>query len=238
MAIMKNMSLSAVLLGLFAIAGTALVAFTYNATKDRIAANERAILLHTLHTLIPADEQDNDIAKDTILVTAPQYLGSSRPMTIYRARKAGKPVAAVIATIAPDGYGGDIKLLVAVKVDGTIAGVRVISDHETPGLGDAIESDKSNWIFGFNGKSLHNPGPKGWAVKRDGGDFDQFTGATISPRAVVKAVHKALLYFKQHRDKIFAANRAQTQSPTPAGKTEQTGHTVPENASSKGDSHE
>ncbi len=205
MALMKNMSVSAVLLGLFAIVGTALVAYTYSATKDRIAANERAILLRTLHTLIPASEQDNDMAQDTVQVTSPQYLGSAKPMTVYRARKHGKPVAAVFTAIAPNGYGGPIKLLVAVRYDGTIAGVRVISDQETPGLGDAIESEKSDWIYSFTGKSLDNPGKKGWAVKRDGGQFDQFTGATISPRAVVKAVHNTLLYFKQHREELFGA---------------------------------
>ncbi|HKK04459.1 MAG TPA: electron transport complex subunit RsxG [Gammaproteobacteria bacterium] len=205
MALMKNMSVSAVLLGLFAIVGTALVAYTYSATKDRIAANERAILLRTLHTLIPASEQDNDMAQDTVQVTSPQYLGSPKPMTVYRARKHGKPVAAVFTAIAPNGYGGPIKLLVAVRYDGTIAGVRVISDQETPGLGDAIESEKSDWIYSFTGKSLDNPGKKGWAVKRDGGQFDQFTGATISPRAVVKAVHNTLLYFKQHREELFGA---------------------------------
>ncbi|MEJ2509404.1 MAG: electron transport complex subunit RsxG [Gammaproteobacteria bacterium] len=205
MALMKNMSVSAVLLGLFAIVGTALVAYTYSATKDRIAANERAILLRTLHTLIPASEQDNDMAQDTVQVTSPQYLGSPKPMTVYRARKDGKPVAAVFTAIAPNGYGGPIKLLVAVRYNGTIAGVRVISDQETPGLGDAIESEKSDWIYSFTGKSLDNPGKKGWAVKRDGGQFDQFTGATISPRAVVKAVHNTLLYFKQHREELFGA---------------------------------
>jgi len=204
MALMKNMSVSAVLLGLFAIVGTGLVAYTYSATKDRIAANERAILLRTLHTLIPANEVDNDMAQDTVQVTSPQYLGTPKPVTVYRARKDGKPVAAVFTTIAPNGYGGPIKLLVAVRYDGTIAGVRVVKDQETPGLGDAIESDKSDWVYSFTGKSLHDPGKKGWAVKRDGGQFDQFTGATISPRAVVKAVHNTLLYFKQHRDELFA----------------------------------
>lgn len=204
MALVKNMSLSAILLGLFAVAGTGLVALAYDTTKDRIAANERAVLLRTLHTLIPADQANNDLANDTLSVTDPQYLGTRKPVTIYRARENGRPVAAVINTVAPDGYGGDIKLLVAIRYDGTIAGVRVVSQNETPGLGDAIEADKSDWIFGFNGKSLDNPGQKGWAVKRDGGVFDQFSGATISPRAVVKAVHRTLLYFKAHRDAIFA----------------------------------
>lgn len=217
MALMKNMSLSAALLGLFAIAGTATVAFTYNSTKARIADNQRAVLMQTLHALIPASEVDNNMAKDTIKVTAPRYLGTKKPMTVYRARKAGKPVAAVITTIAPDGYGGDIKLLVAVHYNGVIAGVRVLSEHETPGLGDAIESSKSNWIYSFDGKSLKNPDKKGWAVKKDGGIFDQFTGATISPRAVVKAVHKTLLYFKQHRRELFSTDQ---------GRTAPTGHAV------------
>ncbi len=214
MSLIKHMSLSALLLGLFAIVGTGLVALTHDSTQARIQANERAVLLRSLYTLIPKQDIDNDLAGDTVQVTAPAYLGSERPVTVYRARKDGKPVAAVFNTVAPDGYGGAIKLLVAVRYDGTIAGVRVVSQHETPGLGDAIEADKSHWIFGFNGRSLHNPDKQGWAVKRDGGIFDQFTGATISPRAVVKAVYLTLVYFSQHRDSLF--------TPTPDAKTSAT----------------
>ena len=111
---------------------------------------------------------------------------------------------------APDGYNGDIRLLAAIDVTGTVLGVRVVSHRETPGLGDPIEVERSDWVLGFTGKSLLSPQGKSWAVKRDGGEFDQFTGATISPRAVVKAVHNTLLYFKTNQKSLFetASNTA------------------------------
>jgi electron transport complex protein RnfG len=104
---------------------------------------------------------------------------------------------------APDGYNGDIRLLAGIDAGGTVLGVRVVSHRETPGLGDPIEVDKSDWILGFANKSLRNPETGGWAVKRDGGQFDQFTGATISPRAVVRTIHNTLLYFETNRQMLF-----------------------------------
>lgn len=204
LSLLRHMGRSAVLLGLFAMVGTGVVALTYDATRTRIQMNKSAVLLRRLYTLVPKRDMDNDPALDTIKVRAPAYLGSAQPMTVYRVRKDGKPVAAVLTAVAPGGYGGAITLLVAVRYNGTIAGVRIVSQHETPGLGDAIEAGKSRWIYSFNGKSLRDPNKQGWAVKRDGGVFDQFTGATISPRAVVKAVHRTLIYFKQHRAALFA----------------------------------
>lgn len=200
----RNMSLNAGLLGAFAIVGTALVALTYDNTVERIAANERAALLRNLHQLVSPDSYDNDLFHDIIEVTDADWLGTPNPIKVYRARKQGEPVAAILAPIAPDGYSGTIKLLVAIHYDGQLAGVRVISHLETPGLGDGIDVERSDWILGFNGKSLDNPENTGWAVKRDGGQFDQFTGATITPRAVVKATHKALQYFQANKDKLFA----------------------------------
>jgi electron transport complex protein RnfG len=132
---------------------------------------------------------------------------------VYRARKYGWPVAVVLAPVAPDGYNGTIRLLVAIKMDGTLAGVRVIQHRETPGLGDAIEAERSDWILGFDGKSLNDPVQEKWKVKRDGGDFDQFTGATITPRAVVKAVNKALLYFRLHGHSLFERAPEQASDP-------------------------
>ncbi len=203
--VMKKMMLSATLLGLFAVAGTSLVALTNEVTRERIEQNERSTLLDSLHALVPSDQADNDLFSDRIEVHDPALLGTPDPVTVFRARKEGKPVAVVLTPVAPDGYGGDIKLLVAINYDGTIAGVRVVSHHETPGLGDKVEAERSSWIFGFAGRSLENPTGEKWKVKKDGGVFDQFTGATITPRAVVKAVHNALLYYQQHRDELFAA---------------------------------
>lgn len=213
---MKNIVTSTVLLALFAVVGTALVAFTYNRTVDQIAENERQSLLRSLHEIIDPNEYDNDIFSDTTEVHGPQLLGTPAPVTVYRARRNGKPVAAVLSPVAPNGYNGAIKLLVGVYYDGRIAGVRVISHHETPGLGDGIELDKSDWVKAFAGKTLRDPGASGWAVRKDGGRFDQFTGATITPRAVVNAVHKALIYFNQHREQLFKAPAERLPLQTPA----------------------
>jgi len=209
---LKNMIISAVLLGLFAVVGTGMVSLTYENTAERIAANHRATLMKTLHELIPPEQHDNDLFSDTTSVTDPALLGSNRPVNVYRARKAGQPVAAIIECIAPDGYNGNIYLLVAIKYNGQLAGVRVVNHKETPGLGDAVNLSHSNWILDFTGKSLQNPKAKQWAVKRDGGVFDQFTGATITPRAVVKAVHNSLIYFNQHRNELFALKPVEKES--------------------------
>lgn len=199
----RTILMSTLILTLFAVVGVGLVAFTYDNTQERIAANEKAALLRSLHSIISPQSHDNDIFTDTIEAHSRQLLGSEKPVTVYRARMQGKPIAVVFAPIAPDGYNGAIKLLVGVRYDGTLAGVRVVSHRETPGLGDGIEAERSDWILDFTGRSLTNPGKRGWNVKKDGGVFDQFTGATITPRAVIKAVYSSLLYYRQHRDALF-----------------------------------
>lgn len=200
----KHMLKTGMLLGLFAVAGTTLIAFTFDTTADRIAAQEREFLLRSIQALIPPARYDNDPYSDTIEVRSPQLLGSRNPVPVFRARKDGKPVAVALEPLAPDGYGGAIKLLVAIAYGGKILGVRVLSHQETPGLGDAIEIGKSKWITSFTGQSLSKLDDKDWHVKKDGGVFDQFTGATITPRAVVKAVHNSLKYFSEHRSDLFS----------------------------------
>lgn len=207
----KNMLISAILLALFAIAGTGLVVITHTTTAERIADNERQALLRSLYALIPADQLDNDIANDVVQVSDP-LLDSKRPVNVYRARLGRAPVAAVLNPIAPDGYGGAIKLLVAIRLDGTLAGVRVVTHKETPGLGDAIEAERSDWIRRFDNRHLDDPNAQGWAVRKDGGQFDQFTGATITPRAVVKAVYNTLRYYQAHREALFASPEATTET--------------------------
>ncbi|MDH5786161.1 MAG: electron transport complex subunit RsxG [Chromatiales bacterium] len=197
------MVIGALILGIFSVIGTALVSLTYINTKERIIENERLALLRSLHQIIDEASHDNDIYGDVITMNDRALLGSKDGVAIYRARRGGQPVAAVIASTAPDGYSGTIKLLVGINYDGTLAGVRVVSHRETPGLGDGIEAERSDWILGFNGRSLINPDEGGWRVKKDGGTFDQFTGATITPRAVVRAVHNTLRYYQQHREAIF-----------------------------------
>ena len=190
------------LLAMFAVAGSGLVSFTYQQTQERIAENERMEMLRSLQALVPAAGVDNDMLRDTIVVHDREMLGAQNT-TVYRARMGGAPVAVVLNPIVPDGYSGPIKLLVGVRYGGTLGGVRIISHKETPGLGDKIEEGKSNWIYSFTGKSLDNPKTKDWGVKKDGGAFDQFTGATITPRVIVRAVKKTLQYVKEQGDRLY-----------------------------------
>lgn len=199
----RQILLSGLFLCLFAVVGTSFVAVTEYNTRQAIAENERRVLLRNLHALLPADRLDNDIVSDTLLIPAATLLGTENESLVYRARLRGNPVAAVFNSIAPNGYSGKIHLLIGVYIDGSIAGVRALKHAETPGLGDALEIQKSRWILDFDGKSLDNPAATKWLVKRDGGVFDQFTGATISPRAVIQAVKNTLLYYRQNANSIF-----------------------------------
>jgi electron transport complex protein RnfG len=134
-----------------------------------------------------------------------ELLGTPDPLLAYRARRDGRAVAVVLESVAPNGYSGPIRLLVGIAPDGRVLGVRVLEHRETPGLGDAIEPGRSDWIERFTGRSLRDPAPAQWRVRKDGGAFDQFTGATITPRAVVGAVANALRYFERHREELLAA---------------------------------
>jgi electron transport complex protein RnfG len=209
------MLIAAAILGGFAILGAGLVGLTFENTKERIAANEREFLLRTLNEMIPAQAYDNDIYNDKIDVTSRELLGSTEPLTIYRARRNGRPVATIITAHAPDGYNGTIKLLVAVDLAGQVGGVRVLSHKETPGLGDAIEANRSPWIDSFFGHSLFAMNESKWKVKKDGGIFDQFTGATITPRAVVQAVYKVLIFHYLNKSALFASPESIRQIPIP-----------------------
>jgi len=207
----RPVAISAAFLFLFAVIGSGLVAFTHDNTAAQIAENQRRALLRSLNELIPKDQYDNDVYADILYVHNSELLGTDEAVPVYRARKGGWPVAVVLAPVAPDGYNGNIRLLVAVRLDGTLAGVRVLAHRETPGLGDNIEADRSDWIRGFTGKSLNNPKQERWKVKRDGGAFDQFTGATITPRAVVKAVKNTLLYYRANGNKLFEQHPHENQ---------------------------
>ncbi len=199
------MAVAAGILAAFAIVGSVMVAVTEAHTRLRIEENERQYLLRSLNDVLPAGAYDNEMFDDTIEVIDEELLGSSEPVTIYRARMGDRPVAALLTPSAPKGYAGPIRLLVGIDADGQLTGVRVIAHRETPGLGDAIEAERSDWILGFDGLALGKPPVKQWAVERDGGEFDQLTGATVTPRAIVKAVRDALIYFSENRDAIFSA---------------------------------
>jgi electron transport complex protein RnfG len=187
------------ILGLFSLIGIGLVSLTHSFTHEQIAENERLFVLKNLRELIPENLHDNDLLADTLQISDANTFGNDHEITVYRASKNKKLVAIIAAPTAPDGYNGAIKLLIAIKVNGELIGVRAVSHHETPGLGDAIDTNKSDWVYSFNGRSLTNPEIKGWRVKRDGGEFDQFTGATITPRAVVKMVLKTLQYYQANQ---------------------------------------
>ena len=199
----RQILLSGFFLFLFAIVSTSFVAVTEHNTREAIAENEHRVLLRNLHALLPAARLDNDIVNDTLLISASPLLGTENESPIYRARLRGDPVAVVFNSIAPNGYSGKIHLLVGVYFDGSIAGVRAIKHAETPGLGDALEIQKTPWVLDFDSKSLDNPVRGHWLVKRDGGVFDQFTGATITPRAVVQAVKNTLLYYEKNAATLF-----------------------------------
>ena len=201
--IFRSMGMAALILAGFSVVGAGLVAVTYTSTKDIIAEAQQAALEASLNQLVPADRYDNRVVEDAIEIIASEWLGTDQPVTVYRARKNGQPVALFATPYAPDGYSGPIQLLIGVYADGTLAGVRVLAHKETPGLGDGIDEKRSPWILAFAGKSLENPPLERWKVKKDGGAFDQFTGATVTPRAIVKATRTFLEYVQTHRDALF-----------------------------------
>lgn len=173
-------------------------------TQDRIARNRQAWLMQRLDALIAPESHDNDLFDDRIQVTAPDLLGTDVPAEIFRVRKSGQPIAVAIRYIVPDGYRGPIELLTAIRYDGTLIGVQVLRHNETPGLGDAFETRDPQWLQRFEGLSLSNPPQQRWTVRKEGGDFDAFTGATTTPRAIVKGVRRALEFYSAQRDRLFS----------------------------------
>jgi electron transport complex protein RnfG len=210
--------IAAFILGSFAVGGVGLVAVTHELTDAKIADNQREAMLAKLEAIVPQGRMSNDPLQDRIEVSDPALLGSA-VTEVYRVRNGDEPVALILKPVVPDGYAGPINLLVSVLRDGSLGGVRVISHHETPGLGDKIEERKDDWIVEqFNGRSLGEPPLELWQVKRDGGVFDQFTGATITPRSVVNAVKGTLLFVKQHGDELYtrpASGQAETETSAP-----------------------
>lgn len=190
-----------------------LLAIVFDASRDRIAAAQRARQVARFAAVLGDTKHDNDILADQIEVRDADLLGTNDAVPVFRARLDGKPVAAVIMPYAPGGYGGSIRLVVGIAVEGRLLGVRVFSHRETPGLGDEIDERKSDWILAFSGRSLGNPPAEKWKVRKDGGDFDQFTGATVTPRAVVDAVFRTLTWFEKNRDLVFAKLPEEAANP-------------------------
>jgi electron transport complex protein RnfG len=192
------------ILAVIAAVCTALVALTFSVTKERIAANEQAWLEQSLQPALAGIAYDNNLIESVLSIPLPHELPGNEPALVYRALLQSKPVAALFVVTALDGFSGPIRLLIGIDVDGTVTAARVLRHHETPGLGDFIDSSKSDWIDQFSNRSLSNPDRLLWALGRDGGEFDQVTGASITSRAVVKAIEETLLYFEANRDSIFA----------------------------------
>ena len=197
---------------LFAVVSTALLAWAYDLTHETIARSIENEKMKLIAQIAPPATYDNDIMKDTAQLAADKLLGGNGTTLVYRGRLNNQPSIAVLQVIAPDGYSGRINLIIAIHSDGRISGVRVVSHRETPGLGDYIEIARNHWITGFNGVSLENRKSGEWKVRKDGGTFDYRAGATITPRAIVKAVHKALQYYAQHRDELFAQSLPENTS--------------------------
>jgi electron transport complex protein RnfG len=190
---------------------TLLVAATYRLTADRIAANEKARIEQSLQPALAGLFYDSDVTESRIVLAPPHDLPGSGPAIVYRVYAAGEPVAALFVVTAMDGYSGPIRILLGVDMDGVVTGLRILEHRETPGLGDRIEATRSDWVHQFDGRSLGNPEAAGWAIGVDGGEFDQLTGASITPRAVVKAIRQTLLYFGSHREEIFAMQTEQAE---------------------------
>lgn len=201
-AVAQSIRRSAIGLGLFAVITGGTIAVTQVATEQRIQEQAARAEAQALYEIIPESRHSNDLLRDTVQLPASERLSQAGPLTAWVARQNGQPVGMIIPVVAPDGYSGSIHLLMGVDTEGKVLGVRVTQHKETPGLGDQIETRKSDWIRSFDGRTLGQPPHAEWNVKKDGGEFDQFTGATITPRAVVNAVQNALIYFREHREII------------------------------------
>ena len=202
-------------LAIFAAITAGLIALVQITTKEQINQNIQQARVKALHEILPKSEHNNDLLNDAFWVDS-KDLGLKKPHEGFIAKQGDQPVAVFFPVKALEGYTGPISLVIGVKANGELAGIRVLQHQETPGLGDQIELKKSDWVLSFNGLSLTNPEEKAWNVKKDGGQFDQFTGATITPRAIVKAVHKALKLYDQNKDIILnAKTHDSTQNPEP-----------------------
>ena len=186
-----------------ALVAVAVVALAYRLAAPRIEAQRHAEAIAQLTEVLGGLPFDNDPLTDVIAVRDPGLLGTDRPLPIHRVRLGGQPVAALIETVAPRGYGGTIRLLVAVTPDGKVIGVRVLEHHETPGVGDRIEPGRSGWLKQFIDRSLGNPPDSRWGLRRDGGDYDQLSGATVTSRSVTIAIRDALAWYAQNRTQVF-----------------------------------
>lgn len=201
--IASSITKNGALLAAFALVITFLILITDRITQPTIAVQQSKLIQARLNELVPVNSYNNDMIADCILV--PSWNIQEQQHKVYRARRDQKPVALVLETIAPNGYNGKIHMLVGLNTNGIVTGVRVVDHKETPGLGDKIDLRIDDWILSFAGKSLTEKAESQWKVKKDGGQFDQFTGATITPRAVVGTVFDTLRFSTQNMSTLFGA---------------------------------
>jgi len=204
---------TAAILFIFVIVFTGLLSGAYLWTKPAIEASAAEEKMKLADEVLPRSEYDNALLADALTLPATPELGLSDPSTLYRARLGKQPAALVFEAVAPDGYAGKVRLIIAVRADGRVAGVRVTQHKETPGLGDYVEIKKDKnkarpWITQFNGMALATAVDRDWKVKKDGGSIDYYAGATVTPRAVAKAVLKAVKWAEANRDQLFAEGAA------------------------------
>jgi len=220
--ILQSIRFNAIVLAVFALITAIILASTDSLTRDKIAESERKAAQRKLLEIIPIERHDNDLLMDVQPI--PQrfwaQLGLKSGGDIHIARRDGLPIAAIIPAITPDGYSGSIAMIVGINFDGTIAGVRVTEHRETPGLGDKVDLKKSDWILDFDDKSLVNPERDGWDVKKNGGTYDQFTGATITPRAVIYQIAQVLEYFSEDSERLLIEAAKATPEVQAANNTE------------------
>lgn len=207
--VLRETIATALALLVFSVVGAGLLSSTFTLTHSKIERSEQADKRILVAQTLPTGSYDNDLIRDARPLAPDPMLGLKRPGLTYPASQNGQVNAVVLESVAPDGYSGEIRLLIGIHADGRVAGVRVTAHKETPGLGDYIDLVRSPWIKQFDGLGLGNPPPEQWKVRKDGGRFDSRAGATITPRAVVKAVRKALEYFAAHKTELLAPNPAQ-----------------------------
>ncbi|ADZ92138.1 electron transport complex subunit RsxG [Marinomonas mediterranea] len=204
MELIASIKRNAIGLGIFAVLTAGLIATTHQVTESTIQANIIQAQIDAFNEILPKSRYDNDLPNSAIELAADPLLGSPDPIKAFVAKKDGEVTAIIFETVAPGGYNGNLDLLVSIDRNGVVTGSRVISHKETPGLGDKVDLKKSSWILSFAEKSLANPTLENWRVKKDGGQFDQFTGATITPRAVVRAVKNTLIYFDKNKAELLS----------------------------------
>lgn len=205
----KHASKTAITLVAFAFVGTAMLAYVFDTTRAPIEASEKEARLALFKQILPESTYDNDLLKDNVEIVPNEQLGNRQPTVANIAKSNGKTAGVILEAVAHDGYSGDIKLLIAIRADGSISGVRVLAHKETPGLGDYIDITHGNWIKLFNDESVNKTPIEQWHVKKDGGKFDYIAGATITPRAVVKAVLKALQFYEANKQTLFAVAKVE-----------------------------